>query len=277
MKRTLFAALLVGAGVSIMAGSGPYFDTYTHHMDVGEWELEVGVDAVRAPGGGWTYGQALEIEHGFNEHFAASLYLLGTWDPRSAATLDGYKLETRYRPWTKNCFWVPTFYLEYEQFHHPETYRDAAVGFAETGGSDGPFRTEHELEGRLIFSQDFDWGNVALNLVAEKPMNGEPFAFGYTGGFFIKGPSSGVEGGASFDPDGDGDSHFLYGVEFFGNLGVSGEFGLYTSRQEHYAEPFAALPLNKRLTLKTGVAIGLNAQSEDRIRAVLVVRLGRLK
>lgn len=277
MKRTLFASLLFGAGVSVMAGSGPYFNTYTHHMEVGEWELEVGVDAVRAPEGGWTYGQAVELEHGFSEHFAASLYLLGTWDPGSAATLDGYKLETRYRPWTKNCFWVPTFYLEYEQFHHPETYRDAAVGFAETGGDDEPFHTEHELEARLILSQDYSWGNLALNLVAEKPMNGEPVAFGYTGGFFIKGPSSGVEGTAAFDPDGDGDSHFLFGMEFFGNLGTSGDFGLYPRRQEHYAEPFAAFPLSARVTLKTGWAIGLTSQSEDRVRAVVVVRLGRLK
>lgn len=278
LNRTLWiSAFLMAAGVITMAGSGPYFNTYTHHMEAGEWEIEAGVDAVRAPGGGWSYGQALEIEHGFNEHLAASLYLLGTWDPGAAARLDGYKVETRFRPWVRNFFWAPAFYLEYEQFHHPETYRDAALGFAETGGDEGPFKTEHELETRLILSQDFEWGNLSLNLVAEKNLNGEPMAFGYTGGFFIKGPSSGVEGTAAFDPDGDGDSHFLYGVEFFGNLGVSGKFGLYRGGQEHYAQPFAAFPLSKRLTLKTGAAIGLTRQSEDRIRAVLVVRLGKIR
>jgi len=268
---------MLGVGLSVLAGSGPYFNTYTHHMEVGEWELEAGVDAVRAPEGGWAYGQAIELEHGFTPRFAASLYLLGSWQPGSPARLDGYKMETRFRPWVVNAFWVPTLYLEYEQFHHPEVYRDAAVGFAEAGSDKNAFRTEHEIEARLIFSRDFDWGNLTLNLVAEKNLNGEAVAFGYTAGFFIKGPSTGLEGAAAFDPDGDGDSHLLYGVEFYGNLGASGDFGLRRSGQEQYAEPFIALPLSSRLTLKAGAAVGLNRVSEDRVRMLLVVRLGHLK
>lgn len=278
MRRAwLGIACVVGFSLSATAGGGPYFNTYTHHMEVGEWELEVGADAVREPRGGWAYGQAVELEHGFNSHFAASVYLLGSWQPGVPARLDGYKLETRFRPWVVNSFWVPTFYLEYEQFHHPEVYRDAAVGFAETGPEKGAFKTEHEIEARLIFSRDFTWGNVALNLVAEKNLSGEAVAFGYTGGFYIKGPSTGLEGAAAFDPDGDGDSHVLYGMEVFGNLGASGDFGLRRSGQEQYAEPFIAFPLSKRLTLKTGVGVGLNRVSEDRLRTVLVVRLGHLK
>ena len=265
------------AGMATMAGSGPYFNTYTQHMEPGQWELEVVTDEVRSPDGGWSNGQAIELEHGFNEHFGGSFYLLGTKAPSEPWRFDGFKVEARFRPWLVKSFWVPTFYLEYEQFHHPETYRDAAVGFAETGGDQRPFKTQHEVEARLIFSQDFEWGNVALDLVAEKNLSGEPVAFGYTAGFYLKGPSAGVEGTGAFDPDGDGDSHFLYGMEVYGNLGASGAFGFWQHRQEHYAEPFAAFPLSRRLTLKTGAAMGLTRQSEDRLRVVLVVHLGKNK
>jgi len=267
----------MAAGVATMAGSGPYFNTYTHHMEPGEWELEAATDEVRSPYGGWSNGQALELEHGFNGHVAGSLYLLGTKAPSEPWLFDGFKVEARFRPWLVRSFWVPTFYLEYEQFHHAETYRDAAVGFAETGSDGGPFKTQHEVEARLIFSRDFDWGNVAVDLIAEKNLNGEPMAFGYTAGFYLKGPSAGVEGLGAFDPDGDGDSHYLYGMEVYGNLGVSGVFGFWQHRQEQYAEPFVAFPITRRLTLKTGAAIGLTRQSEDRLRLALVVRLGKVK
>ena len=203
--------------------------------------------------------------------------MLGSKIPGEPWRVDGYKLETRFRPWTQNSFFVPTFYLEYEQFHHHEVYRNAVAGNAEEGGEAEAFRTEHEVEARLIFSQDFNWGNAALNLVAERSLDGGKTAFGYSGGVFFLGPSSGKEGSTAFDPDNDGDSHFLYGVELFGGLGEEGAFGLKGRQQEHYVQPFAAFPLSERLTLKTGVAVGLTSLSETRIRAVLVVRLGRGK
>lgn len=275
MRRVvLVAAPMLALGICAVAGSGPYFNTYTHHMDAGEWELEVGADAVRTLDGPWEYGQQIELEHGFNEHWAASLYLLGSRNAEARWRLDGYKIETRFRPWTGNAFFTPSFYLEYEQFHHEEVYQNAVTGNAERGGS-GPFSTEHEAEARLIFSRDFDWGNAVVNLVAERSVDGGRTAFGYTGGFFLKGPSSGEEGAASYDPDMDGDAHLLYGVEFFGGLGQEGDVGLRPSRQEHYAQPFVALPLSDRLVLKAGWAVGLTASSEDRLRVVLVVRLGR--
>jgi len=264
------------AGAAAWAGSGPYFDTYTHGMEVGEIELELGADAVRSPQGDWTYGQVAELEHGFNPHFASSFYLLGTWERGESPRIDGYKLQGRVRPWLVNSFFVPVFYLEYEQFHHPETYREVVVGSLEEEEEEA-FSTEHEVEGRLIFSQDFDWGNVSLNLAGEKNLDGGKIAFGYTAGFFFKGPNRMIPGAAAFDPDGDGDSHVLYGVEVFGGLGEQGDFGFHASRQEHYAQPFAAVPLTARLALKTAVAIGLTSGSEDLVRAVLVVRLGGAK
>lgn len=262
------------AGTAAWAGSGPYFDTYTHGMEVGELELELGVDAVRSPQGGWIYGQVAELEHGFNPHFASSLYLLGSWEPGDSPRLDGFKLQGRVRPWLVNSFFVPVFYLEYEQFHHPETYREVVVGSLEEE-AEGSFSTEHEVEGRLIFSQDFDWGNLSLNLAGEKNLDGGKIAFGYTAGFFLKGPNRMIPGAAAFDPDGDGDSHVLYGLEVFGGIGEQGDFGFHASRQEHYAQPFVAVPLSARLALKTGVAIGLTSGADDLIRALLVVRIGR--
>ncbi len=277
MRRTFaLAALFCCLGVGAIAGSGPYFNTYTHHMEAGEWELELGADAVRTVEGSWEYGQQVELEHGFNPHVAGSLYILGGRTAEGLWQLDGYKVEGRFRPWTQNLFFVPTFYLEYEQFHHEELYRDSATGNADHGEG-GPSRTEHEAEARLIFSQDYDWGNLALDLVGERSLDGGRTDFGYTGGFFLKGPSSGMEGPAAFDPDGDGDSHLLYGAEFYGGLGTEGDFGLAQHRQEHYLQPFVALPVSPRTTLKLAYAVGLTRQSEDRLRAVLVIHLGKAR
>jgi hypothetical protein len=275
MRRAILAACFLSVlGLPSKAGSGPYFNTYTHHMEAGEWELEVGTDAVKTVEGPWEYGQQIELEHGFNEHWAGSLYVLGSRNSDAHWQMDGYKIEARFRPWTVDSFVVPTFYLEYEQFHHEEVYKDAFTGNAEHKEA-GLFRTEHEAEARLIFSRDFDWGNLVVNLVAERSLDGGRTAFGYTGGFFVKGPSSGYEGSASLDPDMDGDSHLLFGAEVFGGLGEEGDFGLRASRQEHYAQPFVALPLSDRLVLKVGWALALTKSSEDRIRAVLAVRIGR--
>lgn len=275
MRRiAVLAVLFLCLGLKAVAGSGPYFNTYTHHMEVGEWELELGADAVRTLEGPWEYGQQIELEHGFNPHLAGSLYVLGGRTADGLWQLDGYKVETRFRPCTENLFFVPTFYLEYEQFHHEELYRDAAVGNA-AHADEGPHRTEHEAEARIILSQDFEWGNLALDLIGERSLDGGTVEFGYTGGFFLKGPSSGLEGSAAFDPDGDGDSHLLYGAEIFGGVGTEGDFGFAQHRQEHYLQPFVALPVTGRLTVKVAYAVGLTRESEDRVRAVLVVRLGK--
>jgi hypothetical protein len=241
-------------------------------MEPGEWELELGNDAVRSPEGGWSYGQVAEIEHGFDEHFAASAYLLGTWKPGGSWRVDGYKLQGRFRPWLSNRFYLPAFYLEYEQFHHPETYREAVVGqVAEE--AEAAFSTEHEGELRLLFSQTFDWGGVALNLVGERSLDGGSTAYGYTGGLYLTGARRMIPGAPAFDPDGDGDAHLLYGLELFGGLGEGRGLRVSRGGREHYLQPFVSLPLTPRLSLKGATALGLTASSSDLIRVLLVVRL----
>lgn len=274
MKRVFFAALLLGAGLSATAGSGPYFDSYTHHMEVGEWELEAGADAVRTREGSWEYGQQLELEHGFSEHWGGSVYAVGGRTTEGDWQFDGYKVEVRFRPWTRNAFFIPAFYLEYEQFHHEELYKDAVVGEVERGRA-GPSGTEHEAEARLIFSRDFDWGNLVLNLVGERSLDGGRTAFGYTGGFFLKGPSTGLQGSRAFDPDMDGDSHVLFGAEVFGGIGEEGSVGLDWGRHESYLQPFLAVPVSGRLVVKGAYALGLTSRSEDRVRILISIRLGR--
>jgi hypothetical protein len=270
--RSILTILFLVTSLGTMAGSGPYFDTYTHHMEPGEWELEAGIDAVNPPGKPWAWGQVLELEHGFNAHFASSLYLLGSKLPGESWRLDGYQVEGRFRPWTGNHFLWPTFYLEYEQYSHPETYKTAVVGNIEAEGGER-YHTEHEAEARLIFSQDGKWGNVALNLVAERSLDGGVTAFGYTAGIYLKGPSLGKSDDRTFDPDGDGDGHLLAGLEIYGGLGDEGRFGLVPHRQEHYLQPFVAFALGRRTSLKLGVALGLTSGSTDAVRALVTIGL----
>lgn len=271
LAGALALGLVLGGACPLRAGNGPYFDTYTHHMEEGEWELEIGADAVKPPLGPWEYGQLLEVEHGFSPHWASALYLLGSWEPGEPGRLDGYKAHLRFRPVAENRFFLPTLYLEYEQFHHEPIYRQAVTGLREEEPEEG-FSTERETEVRLIFSRDFAWGNGALNLVGEKNLGGGRWEFGYTAGLAFKGPARLIPGAAALDPDGDGDSHVLFGVEFFGGLGEEGALRLRGSRQ-HFLQPFVAVPLTARLSVKGAYAFGLSAGTEDRARVVLAVRL----
>jgi len=276
MKRLTMAAVLgivVGTAFPLHAGNGPYFNTYSHHMEAGEWELEAGTDAVKPPEGPWQYGQLLELEHGFSPHWASALYVLGSWEPGEAGRVDGYKAHVRFRPVAENRFFLPTFYLEYEQFHHEPVYRQAVTGILEEEEEEG-FSTERETEARLIFSQDFPWGNGAVNLVAEKNLDGGRWEFGYTAGLAFKGPARLIPGAAALDPDGDGDSHVLFGLEAFGGLGEEGRLGV-GGRRAHYLQPFVAVPLSARLAVKGAYAFGLTSGTEDRVRVVLAVRLNR--
>lgn len=270
---TLAAALFFA--LAAHAGNGPYFNTYTHHMEEGEWELEAGFDAVHPEEGPWTYGQLLELEHGFSPHWASALYLLGSWEPGRTGRVDGYKTHVRYRPWTKDRFLFPVFYLEYEQFHHEPVYRQSVVGAKGGEGGEETFSTEREVEARIIFSRDFSWGNAALNLVGERNLDGGRWAFGYCAGLALKGPARLIPGAAALDPDGDGDSHVLYGMEVFGGLGYEGVLGPGGSDGAHYLQPFVAVPLTPRLAVKAAYAFGLKDAREDRARVVLSVRLGK--
>ncbi len=268
--RGVIAILFLAAGIGTLAGSGPYFDTYTHHMEPGTWELEAGVDAVKPTDGSWAWGQVLELEHGFNAHFASSLYMLGSKLPGESWRVDGFQVESRFRPWTGNRFFLPAFYLEYEQYAHPETYRTAVVGNLEAETPER-FHTEHEVEARLIFSQDPSWGNLSLNLVAEKSLDGGATDFGYTAGFYVDADAIGREAERGTDPDGD--DRVLLGLEMYGGLGRDGRFGLAPGRQEHYVQPFLSLPLGHRAALKLGAAFGLTSGSSDAFRALVTIEL----
>ncbi len=268
--RGVVAMLFLAAGIGTLAGSGPYFDTYTHHLEPGTWELEAGVDSVKPPGEPWALGQVLELEHGFNAHFASSLYLLGSKLAGESWRVDGFQVESRFRPWTGNRFFLPTFYLEYEQYAHPETYKTAVVGNLEGEGPER-FHTEHEVEARLIFSQDPYWGNLSLNLVAEKSLDGGATAFGYTAGFYVNAYDTGW--GAETGRGEDGDDRVRVGLELYGGLGNDGGFGFAPGRQEHYIQPFVSFPLGFRAALKLGAAFGLTSGASDSIRALVTIEL----
>lgn len=270
------AATLLFAGLSTArAASGPYFNTYTHDMEEGEWEVALGADAVLPRNKSASGGFALELEHGFNSKFSAALYLLGTKKAGESPRFDGFKLEGRWRPFERDFFFFPAVYLEYEQFFHEETYRNVVVGNREEepegGGLEAaPFRSEHEVEARLLFSQDFNSGNVALNLAGEKNLDGGKWGFGYTLGVFLKGPER-IRGG--YDTGRAWDRWLLYGVEAFGGLGESGDIGVHPERQNHYIQPFVSFPLKEGTLLKVAFAKGITSGAEDRLRFYLVFHL----
>lgn len=271
-RISLLMPLLLLSGVSLQtpAGSGPYFNTYTHDMEVGEWEFAAGLDYIWPEANPGAAAVALELEHGFSEHFTGALYLLGTREAGASARVDGFKVEGIWRPFLRDSFWIPTFYLEFEHFAHEPSYHDAVVGSRGEGEGEGPFRTENELETRLIFSKDFEKANIALNLIAERNLAGGATEFGYTLGVFLKGPQIGSK---TYDTGRSWDTNLLYGAELLGGLGEEGDFGLHPSRQNHYVQPFLSVPVGTGKLVKFAFSKGLNRDAEDKVRVYLVFHL----
>lgn len=263
--------LLLLAPVAHHAASGPYFNTYTHNIEEGEWELALGGDYVWPQEGPGASGYAVEVEHGFGSHFMGALYLLGSKGAGESARFDGFKAEGIWNPWGGNRFWTPTFYLEYEHFRHEPTFKTAILGNVEEEEHEGEEGgTEREFEARLIFSKDFSRGNIAINLIAEKNIDGGAVEFGYTAGFFLVGPQVGSK---SFDTGRPWDSHLLYGLEFVGGLGESGDFRLSTKEQKHAFQPFLSFPVGGGNFVKVAYQAAISSQTENKIRVMFVMHL----
>ena len=264
-------ALFFLSPVAPQAASGPYFNTYTHHVEDGEWELAFGADYVWPQEGPGASGYAVEVEHGFGGQFMGALYLLGTKEAGDSARLDGFKVEGLWNPWSVNRFWTPTLYLEYEHFLHEPTYRTAILGSVEEEKPEGEEEgTEKEFEARLIFSKDFSKGNFAVNLIAEKNLHGGAVEFGYTAGVYLIGPQV---GSGSFDTGRPWDSRLLYGFEVVGGLGESGDFRFSAHQQKHAFQPFLSLPVGAGNFVKVAYQAAISSGTENKVRVMLVMHL----
>lgn len=190
----------------------------------GEIELELWTDYI-TDGKDYIFHQT-EIEYGITDRWMVGIY--GQF--KESAGYDGFKLETRYRFGDKGRWFVdPALYLEYKNPNGSQDARDDV------------------LEAKLILSKDIGALNLISNLkFFERGISSrEDIEFGYTFGMSYP----------FFDKT-------KLGLEFKGDLGREGDFGINNS-QKHYIIPGVYMHLWDDIELAIGVGFGLTGKSDD--------------
>jgi hypothetical protein len=167
--------------------------------------------------------------------------------------------EHRFRPFKSGQRVNPILYFEYEHINEASRIQKEITGRGPL--TFGPIddladQYSNELEARLIFSSGVHGWNVSENAIFEKNLSAsEGVEFGYTVG--VSRPLAGHANGRScrFCPE-----HFVAGVEAYGGVGTSKDFGFDDTR--HFIAPVIAWHLSDRATLKASIGFGLTEPSD---------------
>jgi hypothetical protein len=253
----LVSALLLPAA----AQESTYFVTYDHHMEErGNLEISttstLAVPKINIPK---SWGQLFELEYGVTDRWTSSLYLEGSLQRNDATVFNGFRIENRFRALRSEHKINPVLYFEYENLNEADRNFKEVVGHAESSGESlSALRgeTARELEGKLILSSDFKGWNVSENFVVEKNLiEDEGVEFGYAFGAYH--PLGKFKAGSkcAFCRQ-----NFLGGVEMYGGLGSTEQFGF--TGTEHYIAPGISWALNDTSKLKFAPGFGVNGNSQ---------------
>jgi hypothetical protein len=259
-----FAPLLITfvlLSAAAFAQESTYFVTYDHHMEE-RGNLEVSttstfaVPKVNIPK---SWGQLFELEYGLTDRWTSSLYLEGSSQRNDATVFNGFRMENRFRVLKSEHKINPVLYFEYENLNEADRNFKEVVGHAENSGEPlSSLRgvTARELEGKLILSSDVKGWNVSENFIVEKNLiEEEGVEFGYAFGMYH--PLGKFKAGNKcvFCRQ-----NFLGGVEMYGGLGSTEQFGF--TGTEHYIAPGISWALNDTSKVKFEPGFGLNGNSQ---------------
>lgn len=114
---------------------------------------------------------------------------------------------------------------------------------------------DHELEFKLLLSKTFKGWNIALNPLATKNFSpSNPWEFGYAVGAGRPLALKAKANECNFCPE-----NFIAGVEMYGGLGDTQDFGL--NETSHYLAPAMAWNLPSGWTIRLSPGFGLNDNS----------------
>jgi hypothetical protein len=171
----------------------------------------------------------------------------------------GFRWENRFRPLEREHAINPILYVEYEDVNGADKVMAAVVGhdgaadFAEPN-SELTQEVERELELKLILSSNVKGWNISENLIAVKNLTGEPWEFGYAFGVSRPLALKASPERCTFCRE-----NFVAGLEMYGGLGDTEQFGLNDTSQ--YLAPLIAWNLPSAVTLKLSPGWGLNNES----------------
>ena len=254
----LAVLLLAALSCAAAAQEPPYFVTYSHHLEEpGNLELET-FSTVGLPGAGAYWAPYSELEYGVKTWWTSELYLEGQTRSGDHPIFTGWRLENRFRPLAREHRVNPVLYLEFEDINEGSLIQKEVVGHGED--LDEPndiLRRERarEVEAKLILSSNVhDW-NVSENFIVEKNLSeAEGFEFGYALG--VSRPLARL---ASSEPCRFCRENFAAGLELYGGLGSSDQFGL--SGTAHYFAPVVSWQVSDNSVLHFSPSFGLTGNS----------------
>lgn len=256
-----FALLTFALALPCSAQEGPFFVTYTHHMEEpGNLEVEAS-STLGVPRAGQRFYAApyTELEYGTTAQWTSELYLESSSIWGDSTVFTGWRFENRYKPLKREHWINPVLYLEYENVNEASRIqKEIEGGGPDLTSSNRQLRGEraHELETKLILSSDFhDW-NISENFITTKNLSeSEGVEFGYS--FGISRPLARLASGANcrFCRE-----NFIAGIEMYGGLGSTLD-GLTPRGTAHYVAPVVSWAVSDNATLRFSTGVGLTDQS----------------
>ena len=261
MKRLCLSCLaIVFVASTARAQERPYFVTYDHYLEE-PGALELGFNPLfgSVDGGNDFVAGSIEVEYGATAWWTTELYLDGQHTENESTVFTGFRWENRFRPTEREHAINPILYVEYEDVNGADKVIAAVVGHDvasdfEDQNSELTQEVERELELKLILSGTVNGWNISENLIAVKNLAGEPWEFGYA--FGVSRP---LALKASPEPCTFCRENFVAGLELYGGLGDTEQFGLNDTSQ--YLAPLIAWNLPSAVTLRLSPGWGLNQDS----------------
>jgi hypothetical protein len=258
-RPLLFAAAGVCLLVSSCRADGLFFFvTYTSYMEeVRSLDIEMRGITGKPQDSNRFAAAALEFEYGATEWWSTEFYLDGQTTANEATVFTGYRFENRFRLLRRQHRINPVIYVEFENLN------GADKTLLEVTGHDGleKFQTptdvarrvkNRELEGKLILDSRFKGFTLAENVITEKNVNGEPWAFGYAVGLARPLARGGAHCGLCLQS-------FVVGAEVYGGVGTTENFGLQNT--SHYVGPTLMWMPVEGTSIKISPNFGLTGNS----------------
>jgi hypothetical protein len=260
MRIVLLILLGLLLPLAAAAQEGPYFITYTHHMEE-PGSLEISLEPVFGlprTARGFT-ASLVELEYGVKGWWTTEFYVEGQSTRGDSTLFTGYRWENRFRPLLREHWINPVLYFEYEGLNGADKTLKEVVGFdterdAAVRNGDARREKKHEIETKLILSSNFRGWNVSENFIIEKNLAHAPWEFGYA-----LGASRPLALAASARECSFCRENFRAGIEMYGGLGEAHRFTL--SGTSHYLAPLLAWDLPNGTTLRISPAFGVTGAS----------------
>ena len=259
-KFVLMGLVLAVLCPAAAAQERPYFVTYDHYLEEPHsLELEFNPLYGSVDDGNDFVAGSIELEYGATAWWTTELYLDGQHTENDSTVFTGFRWENRFRPTTREHAVNPILYVEYEDVNGADKVLSAVVGHDVAADFDEPNselkeEVERELELKLILSSTVKGWNISENLIAVKNLTNEPWEFGYAFGVSRPLALTASPERCTFCRE-----NFVAGLELYGGLGDTDQFGLDDTSQ--YLAPLIAWNLPSAMTLKLAPGWGLNDDS----------------